>query len=63
MLDWFSEQVQLHCGLEIQRKKTEMYSSDPGFEARADLVTAHVMVNGQFEPGMLCYGVPVGSDV
>ena len=60
----FSSQVEEHCGLVLQRSKTEVFSWDgllpqnlpPG------LVRAGDMVLGRWEPGMICYGIPVGTD-
>ena len=57
--------VGLHCGLEPQQTKTEIYSSTgirhPAMPA--DIPLAGAMVDGVFAPGFLLYGVPVGSDI
>ena len=63
-LDWFSTEVKENCGLVLQRSKTEVFSwsgtlpdnTPPG------LVKAGVEVAGTWEAGMICYGVPVGTD-
>ena len=39
-----------------------MYSSDPNFPQQKGLAKAGLVIDGNFEPGMLCYGVPVGTD-
>ena len=64
ILDTFSTSVQEHCGLELQRSKTEVYGMDEAISVSSlgDLVRAGITVDGSWEPGFLCYGVPIGSD-
>ena len=38
------------------------WSGDLPVEIPPGLIRAGAMVAGQWEPGMICYGVPVGSD-
>ena len=63
-LENFSQNVLENCGLVLQRSKTEVYSRDGVLPAGTPegLVRAGGMIAGQWEPGMICYGVPVGSD-
>ena len=64
VLGRFIADVEEHCGLLLQRTKTEVFSWDgilPAATPRG-LVRAGAVVSGQWEPGMVCYGVPVGTD-
>ena len=60
----FSREVEEKCGLILQRSKTEVFSWDGTLPAGipAGLVRAGQVVDGQWEPGMICYGIPVGTD-
>ena len=53
------------CGLVLQRAKTEVFSWDGVMprEFPPEMVLAGKEVDGEFLPGFICYGVPVGSDV
>ena len=48
----------------LQKSKTEVFSWDGSLPAGTPdgLVRAGQEVAGQWEPGMICYGVPVGTD-
>ena len=63
-LEVFSRAVEGNCGLVLQRTKTEVFSWEGRLPAGTppDLVRAGNGVAGQWEAGMTCYGVPVGSD-
>ena len=52
------------CSLVLQRTKTEVFNqSNDAEEPRNGLAAAGEMINNSWEPGMLCYGVPVGTDM
>ena len=63
-LEEFERDVQENCGLELQRTKCEVFNWQgvlpdgtlPG------LTLAGAEVAGRFEPGMVVYGVPVGTN-
>ena len=63
-LETFSKEVEENCGLILQRSKTEVFSWDNVDPASipSGLVRAGEVIDGQWEPGFICYGVPVGSD-
>ena len=52
------------CLLEWQRTKTEVFtwSGVLPLQTSPGLLSAGSVVRGQFEPGFLCYGVPIGTD-
>ena len=51
------------CGLVLQRDKTEVFAWGELPEITPpELKRAGVMVDGQFEPGFVCYGIPVGTN-
>ena len=60
----FARQVEEHCLLHWERTKSEVFTWDgdlpPG--TPAGLTLAGEDVEGNFEPGFVLYGVPVGSD-
>ena len=64
-LQKFEEEIKEFCGLVLQRDKCEVFSWDgqrpdgclPG------LIMAGATVEGVFQPGMLVYGAPVGTDL
>ena len=61
-LEEFQEDVREHCGLVLQRSKTEVFSwgvPPPG--TPRDMKRAGVEVEGRFEPGLICYGIPIGT--
>ena len=59
----FSTEVQRRSGLVLQVTKSEVYTKSGVMppDAPAGFVNAGLMED-QFYPGFLCYGVPVGSD-
>ena len=63
-LEVFNRDVEEMCGLVLQRSKTEVLSWDGRLPAGTPpgLVRAGETVAGQWEPGMICYGIPVGTD-
>ena len=63
-LDQFAHDVLVNCGLRLQLAKTEVYCSGQDLppETPPGLVRAGCLVTGSFHPGMICYGVPIGSD-
>ena len=63
-LEMFSRLVEEQCGLVLQRTKTEVFSWDGTLPVGTapGLVRAGEEVSGQWEPGMICYGIPVGTD-
>ena len=62
-LERFAGRILERCGLRLQRTKTEIFcwgELPPG--TPADLRRAGSEVNGNFEPGMECYGIGIGTD-
>ena len=58
----FWSEVEQECRLVLERNKTEVFSwQELEEELPMQLRRAGTMVNGQFEPGYICYGIPVGS--
>ena len=64
-LEDFSQEVEEMCGLVLQRCKTEVFTWDGILPAGTPpgLVRAGEDVEGHWEPGMICYGIPIGSDM
>ena len=64
VLERFAAQAEEKCGLFLQKTKTEVFTWDgslpPG--TTPGLVRAGAVVSGQWEPGLICYGVPIGTD-
>ena len=63
-LEVFSRDVQTKAGLVLQVTKSEVYSAlgvMPS-EAPTGFVKAGIEVQDQFQPGFLCYGVPIGTE-
>ena len=59
----FETKLREECGLVLQRDKTEVFAWGELPEITPpELKRAGVMVEGRFEPGFVCYGIPVGSD-
>ena len=58
----FIREVEEHCGLVCQRTKCEVFSWDGvrPRDAPADFAMAGIMVEEEFVPGFIVYGVPVG---
>ena len=63
-LNDFSREVHRSCGLVLQVTKSEVYSPSSVMpsEAPDGFVKAGAMVDEEFQPGFLCYGVPIGTD-
>ena len=63
-LERFTRDVREVCLLEWQRSKTEVFTWSGVLPAQTTpgLVRAGALVNGVFESGFLCYGVPIGAD-
>ena len=63
-LELFCTQVEENCGLVLQRSKTEVFSWDGSLPPSTPpgLIRAGHMVSDRWEPGMICYGIPVGTD-
>ena len=63
-LEEFWHEVEVECLLKLERSKTEVFtwsdrlpeSTPPG------LALAGSTVGGQFLPGFMCYGIPIGTD-
>ena len=61
----FETDIKEQCGLDLQRTKREVFNWSgqmpddcvPGF------TLAGTIVNGNFEPGFICVGAPIGSDI
>ena len=61
-LERFWREVELVCQLVLERSKTEVFSwQELEEELPMELTRAGTIVDGQFEPGFICYGIPVGS--
>ena len=62
-LDTLCESVQVNCGLLLQRDKTEILDlSGISGGNETGLKLGGAMVEGQWENGIICYGIPIGSD-
>ena len=63
-LDVFSRDVNTKAGLVLQVTKSEVYSASGVMptEAPTGFVNAGLEVQEQFQPGFLCYGVPIGTE-
>ena len=62
-LETFSREVEEECGLVLQRCKTEVFTwEDDLADVPPGLVQAGQQVQGHWEPGMICYSIPIGSD-
>ena len=63
-LSLFSSEVHSSTGLVLQVTKSEVFTSTGVMpsEAPAGFVKAGETVEGVFQPGFLCYGVPIGTD-
>ena len=64
-LQIFSRQIEEKCLLRFQLTKTEVFSWEVALppEVPHGMRRAGTMVEGQWEPGYLCYGIAVGSDL
>ena len=66
VLEEFSGNVFDKCGLTLQRTKSEFYSGPAGQEVTIppDFIKAGCEDSeGAFQPGFICYGVPIGTDI
>ena len=63
-LERFWEQLGEHCGLERQLTKCFVYSGNGVRPAAMPdmLPLAGEIFDDQFEPGFVCYGVPIGTN-
>ena len=63
VLEEFSGNVFDKCGLTLQRTKSEFYSARQEVDIPPDFIKAGCTDSGgQFQPGFICYGVPIGTD-
>ena len=64
-MERFSESVRRFCHLQLERTKTQTFTWDATLplETPDGLTLAGEEVDGNFEPGFLCYGVSVGTDM
>jgi hypothetical protein len=61
-LEKFWAEVERVCQLTLSRRKTEVFSwQELGQELPRELTRAGTVVEGVFQPGFICYGIPVGS--
>ena len=60
----FEEEVRTRCGLRLQWNKTQVFSWDGDLppDAHPLLTLAGETVDGVFERGFMCYGIPIGTD-
>ena len=63
-LEKFAYDVEHQCLLVWEKSKTEVFSWNGILPENCTpgLARAGIVVNDNFEPGFLCYGVPVGTD-
>ena len=63
-LEKFEKQIWDNCSLLLQKSKTEVFTWDGELPVGATdgLIAAGIEVEERFEPGFLCYGVPIGTD-
>ena len=64
VLEKLKNDTKKECGLELQMSKTEIYTHDGVVPTNAPsgLINAGQHLNGNWNPGFLCYGVPIGTD-
>ena len=60
----FAAEILQRCGLRLQWSKSKVYNVEGRLpdNTPAGITVAGEVINGQFEPGMDCYGCPIGSD-
>ena len=60
----FAADVKARCLLQFEPTKSEVFSWDGVIphETPEGMLNAGKEIDGRFEPGYLCYGVPVGTD-
>ena len=63
-IEKFAQDVEQNCLLKWEKSKTEVFSWSGALPSNSTpgLTVAGCNVDGVFEPGFLCYGVPVGTD-
>jgi hypothetical protein len=60
-LETFKEAIRARCGLQLQVQKTEIYSRTELNQGQLQgMKRAGVEVGGEFFPGFVCYGIPIG---
>ena len=62
-MEEFSHELRANFGLSLQRRKAEVYDQSENSVPRNGLVSAGVDINDQWEHGMICYGVPIGTNL
>ena len=64
-IEKFAMDVRQQCLLVWEKSKTEVFTWNGILPQNATngLTRAGIEVNGIFEPGFMCYGVPIGTDV
>lgn len=62
VLEKFISDMSTKCGLTLQRSKTEVYSPNFVPEIPSEFNHAGLMINEVWNAGMICYGIPIGSD-
>ena len=62
-LEKFWKEIEEVCLLKLERSKTEVFTGTDTLPENtpAGLTVAGCMVNDQFLPGYMCYGIPIGS--
>ena len=62
-MEAFVLSVRARCGLELVAEKSAVYSRDGVLppSTTPGIPLAGALVNGQWENGLVCYGVPIGS--
>ena len=63
LLERFIQNIRETCLLELERSKTQVFTWESELPAStpAGYSRAGIMIDGQFKPGFMCYGIPVGS--
>ena len=62
-LEKFWQDIEATCLLQLERSKTEVFTWTEHLPAStpAGLTVAGCIVQGQFLPGFMCYGIPIGT--
>ena len=59
----FETTLREECGLTLQRQKTEIFAwGELPVNTPPKLKMAGMIVDGEFQPGFDCYGIPLGTD-
>ena len=62
-LERFERAIKEECGLTLQRQKTEVFAwGELPPDTPPELKRAGMTVDGVFEPGFDCYGIPLGTN-